>query len=61
MKQAQIVKMVVKEALMMKESEETYYKVNMAIVKKKDSSPPYIKLVNKIIRDGDGLVQIKEE
>lgn len=36
------------------------YKVDMAAVKKWDSSPPYIALVRKEIKNGDGLVSVKE-
>ncbi len=34
------------------------YKVNMGIVRKHDSMPPYIRLVNSIIKDGEGTVEV---
>jgi hypothetical protein len=40
---------------------EKEYNVDLKIVKKYDDMPPYIRLVNKIIRDGEGRVSIKEE
>lgn len=35
------------------------YKVDMNAVKKHDSSPPYLKLLRKEIKEGGGLVEIK--
>lgn len=35
-------------------------KVDLNVVKRRDSAPPYIKLVKKEIKNGGGLVDVKE-
>ena len=42
-------------------ADNSLYQVNMNIVKRRDSSSPYIRLINKEIKNGDGLVQIYKE
>lgn len=44
----------------MRELKAQKYKVNMAVVSKNDSTPQYLGLVRKIVKDGRGFVEVKE-